>query len=672
VAVRASLLLPAILALAALGGGTGASFARAPAAPPGAAQRATAAELFRDPALSHLRLSPDGSSIAGIAAKDGVRWVVSRGTQGDTVRFLAKLDEPGQGIRKLGWAGDESILVSVDMRSPWMVGTRARQTRLFVVPLWGARARYLGRSWPYHKVSQWQDEIIDWLWRDPQHVLINWWQPNQNGASARRVDVENGLLRPVVRFLPFVTRWAADHRGRVRAGWGTPPSRSGYFLYARIGPEDAFQKVIDFDPYTGKGFEFGSFSEVPSKLYVMSDDWSGRNAVYSFDLATMRLGPMVFGHPDVDVEYLETSTIDGRLLAIGYVTDRPRLHFVDEQARAEQAALDRRFPGTTNRIISRDRDELAAIVEVSGDTVPPTYYYHRRGSRRIELLADAYPELATRTLAPMKPVSFRARDGLEIPGYLTLPTGVAPHALPTIVVVHDGPAARDVWGWDPTVQLLAGRGFAVFQPNFRGSTGYGTRHREQGYGQWGLAMQDDVEDAARWLIDRGVADPARIGIYGVGYGGYAALMALVKSPELFAAGASLAGVTDLGAMLSDEAWRDTDGGSAHTVGGGWRDRTRLRETSPARHADRIRAPVLLAHGSADDAVHLRHAEAMAGALGERGARVETLLYPDEVSGVLHEENRIDFYQRLVAFFARHLAPEAPVAAGTPGAARSGP
>jgi dipeptidyl aminopeptidase/acylaminoacyl peptidase len=327
---------------------------------------------------------------------------------------------------------------------------------------------------------------------------------------------------------------------------------------------------------------------------------------------------------------------------------------VDEQARAEQAALDRRFPGTTNRIISRDRDESFAIVEVSGDTVPPSYYYYRRGSRQIELLADAYPELAPRMLAPMEPVSFRARDGLEIPGYLTLPKGSARAPLLAIVYLHGGPSTRDVWGWDPTVQFLASRGFAVLQPNFRGSTGYGRRHAELGHRQWGLAMQDDVEDATRWLIDQGIADPARIGVYGAGYGGYAALIALVRSPKLYAAGASLAGVTDLVAMLNDEGWYCSDGSSEQTVGSRWSDRTRLRETSPALLADRILAPVLIAHGSADDLVHVRHAERMAEVLEVRGGEVETLLYPDEVTDFVHEENRIDFHQRLADFFTRHL------------------
>jgi dipeptidyl aminopeptidase/acylaminoacyl peptidase len=378
---------------------------------------------------------------------------------------------------------------------------------------------------------------------------------------------------------------------------------------------------------------------------------------------------MVFGHPEVDVDSLHFSTRDGRLLAIEYVTDRPRLHFLDEEARREQALLDREFPGTTNRIISRDRDERIGIAMVSGDTEPPRYYFYERGSQRFEPLVEAYPELESRMLAPMKPVSFRARDGLEIPGYLTLPEGASKGSLPTLLYVHGGPSSRDVWGYDPSVQLFASQGFAVFQPNFRGSTGYGARHTKLGYKQWGLAMQDDLEDAARWLIDRGIADPARIGIYGASYGGYAALMALAKTPELFAAGASLAGVTDLITMLSDDRWYRFDDWNTPTVGGRWSDRGQLQETSPVNHADRFRAPVLIAHGTADDVVHVKHAEMMAEALESGNKQVVTLLYPDEVHGFLHERNSIDFHDQLVAFFALHLAATAPVASELPSAHR---
>ncbi len=669
--MRAPFLLLAMLPFLASCQATTTARRTRPPASPDAEGSLPAAAFFRAPVLSHLCLSPDGSHIAAITTQDGVQVLVVRPTRGGEVRFLAKLDEAGQSIRTVGWASDERILVSVEMPSPTAVGMRARQTRLLVVKLDGSTPIYLGRDWPYQEYSGSQDQIIDWLPNDPEHVLINWWQPNQNGASVRRVNVKNGHLTTVTSSIPFVERWYTDHRGQVRAGWGSPPSRTGYFLYARASPEDGFEKVIDFDPFEDPGFFFAGFSEETAKIYVISDDETGRDAVYSYDLASKQRGPMVFGHAEVDVDSLHFSTRDGRLLAIEYVTDRPRLHFLDEEARREQALLDREFPGTTNRIISRDRDERIAIAMVSGDTEPPRYYFYERGSQRFELLVEAYPVLDSRMLAPMKSVSFRAHDGLEIPGYLTLPKAGPPTRLPTILYVHGGPSSRDVWGYDPTVQFLASRGFAVFQPNFRGSTGYGRRHTELGYQQWGLAMQDDVTDGARWLIEQGIADPDRIGIYGASYGGYAALMALVKTPELFAAGASLAGVTDLITMLNDDKWYGWDDWNKPTVGGTWSDRKRLQETSPARNADRIRAPVLIAHGTEDWRVHVKQAEMMAEALEDRDKPVETHLYPGEVHGFHDERNEIDFHEKLAAFFAQHLPPAAPVASGSPGAPRGG-
>jgi dipeptidyl aminopeptidase/acylaminoacyl peptidase len=663
--VRALALLLAVLPIAASCRGADAPGRARQPAPSAAKSSGPAAAFFRAPMLDYLQLSPDGSQIAAIATVEGIQALLVRPTRGGPLRFLAKLDEPGQSIRRVGWASDERILVSVEMPSPLAKGVRARQTRLLVVPLDGSDPRYLGRNWPHQEYSQFQDHIIDWLWDDPDHVLINWWQPGQKGASVRSVDVRSGKLGTVTRALPSVSEWSADHLGQVRAGSGSSRSGTRYFLYARASVEDGFEKVIEFDPFEEKGFFFAGFSEEPSRLYVISDDETGRDAVYSYDLASKQLGPMVFGHPEVDVASLSFSDRDGRLLAIGYVTDRPRLHFVDEAARAEQALLDRRFPATTNRIISRDRDEKLAIVVVSGDTVPPRYHLYHRDSQKLDLLVEAYPGLASRDLAPMKPVHFTARDGLEIPGYLTLPKAAPQGALPTILYVHGGPSGRDVWGYEPTVQLFASQGFAVLQPNFRGSTGYGSRHAQLGYKQWGLAMQDDLEDAARWLIERGIADPARIGIYGASYGGYAALMGLVRTPDLFAAGASLAGVTDLITMLNDDTWYRFDDWNTPTVGGRWSDRGQLQETSPANHADRIRAPVLIAHGTQDPIVHVKHAEIMADALEDENKQVVTLLYPDEVHGFLHERNDIDFHDRLVAFFALHLAPAAPVVSEPP-------
>lgn len=630
------------------------------------AERIPAAAFFRAPVLSHLTLSPRGNHIAGIATQDGVELLVVRPTGGGEVRTLAKLDEPGMQIRTVGWPSEERLLVSLEMPSALAKGVRARQTRLLSVPLDGSDPRYLGRNWKHVEFSQVQDDIIDWLPDDPEHVLLSWWQPGDNGASVRQVDVESGTYRVVASSMPFVTGWAVDHRHQVRAGWGYRRAGTRYFLYARVGPDDDFEKVIEFDPFEEAGFFFAGFSEDPARIYVFSDDETGREAVYSYDLRAKQLGPMVFGHPEVDVEALYTSPVDGRLLAIGYVTDRPQLHFLDEEARRDQAWIDRALPGTTNWIVSSDLAERLAIVQASADTVPPKYYLYDRASGDIGLLVEAYPELRPEQLAPMRYVSFRARDGLEIHGYLTLPKGAEPSNLPTIVYPHGGPSARDVWGFDPTVQFLASRGFAVFQPNFRGSTGYGSRHTELGYQEWGGAMQDDVTDGTRWLIEQGIADPARIGIYGASYGGYTALMALVKTPELFRAGASLAGVTDLITLLNDDEWYGLDDWNTPTLGSKWSDRKKLKQTSPAQSADRIRAPVLIAHGTQDPIVHVKQAEAMKDALEDAGAEVETYLYRDEVHGFIDERNQIDFHQRLAAFFERALAADPAVAAEPPG------
>jgi acetyl esterase/lipase len=662
VAVRILFLLLALSPLLASCGATTGARPR----PPDPQGVTPAAAFFRAPALSHLTLSPDGRHIAGITTLDGVQLLVARPTRGGEIRYLAKLDEPGQGIAMVGWPGDDRILVSVEMRSQTARGVRARQTRLLSVPLDGSNPGYLGENWPHQEYSQYQDQIIDWLQDDPEHVLINWWEPGENGTGVRRVHVASGNRTPVVSSIPFMRTWATDHRGHVRAGWGSPRNGTGYFLYARIGPDDDFEKVVDFDPFEEPGFYFAGFSEDPAKIYVISSAETGRDAVYTFDLATKQRGALVFDHPLVDVGPLHFSAQDGRLLSIEYTTDRPRLHFVDAKAKLEQSALDRQFPGTTNRIVSRDRDDTVAIVSVSGATTPPSYYLYDRRRKTLELLIEAYPELRSAQLSPMKPISFRARDDLEIPGYLTLPRSAPPGPGPAIVYVHGGPTARDVWGYDPTVQFLASRGFAVLQPNYRGSSGYGARHQELGYRQWGLTMQDDLTDAARWLIAQGIADPRRIGIYGGSYGGYAALMALVREPELFTAGASFAGVTDLVTMVNDDKWYLFDDWNRPTVGSSWSDRSQLRETSPAQLADKIRSPVLIAHGTDDPTVHVKHAEMMADALEDLGKPVETHLYDREVHGFLDERNQIDFYARLGDFFARHLPASSPVASGAVG------
>ncbi len=613
-----------------------------------------AAAFFADPLLSHVALSPNGKQIAAASSRDGVAVLIVRPTWGGAIQTLAKLDEPGMSLSTVGWASDGVILVGVEMPYQAGVGVRARQSRLLAVPLQG-KPRYLGEDWPYQEYSQYQDQVIDWLPDDPKHVLINYWSPDRQGASAARVNVETGALRVVVNAKPWVLNWFADHEGRVRAGEGGKRAGTTWIVYGRTAKEKRFDTLIQYDLFREDGFSFAGFDPDPNKLYVYAPTASGRRGLFQYDFTGRSIGPPVYTDPAFDVGPLVRSPRTGRLLGVEVVGDRPGIRYFDPAAEREQAAIDRAFPGTTNRIVSLDRSERIAIVSVSGDTKPPEYYVFDRERKEMEFLFAAYPSLDQKSLAPMKPVRYTARDGLEIQGYLTLPRGQS-GPLPTIVMPHGGPTARDVWGWDAEAQFLASRGFAVFQPNFRGSTGFGREFERKGYRQWGLAMQDDLSDGAKWLVAQGIADPDRIGIYGASYGGYAALEALVKTPELFRAGASFAGVSDMIQWLDDaEDYRFSDFNKP-VHGDASDDREQLAATSPARHADRIRAPVLIAHGTEDPVVRVEQAHAMTDALEQAGARVETHLYRDEVHGFIDERNRIDFHATLAAFFERHLAP----------------
>ena len=297
-----------------------------------------------------------------------------------------------------------------------------------------------------------------------------------------------------------------------------------------------------------------------------------------------------------------------------------------------------------------------------GDVHPPRYYLFDREARLLAPLFSAYPELDDERLAPMQPIEYAARDGLAIPGYLTTPVGRGGPPFPAVILPHGGPWARDVWGWDASVQFLASLGFAVLQPNFRGSDGYGRSFGELGRGAWGQAMQDDLTDGARWLVEQGIADPERIGVFGASYGGFAALLALVREPELFRAGASYAGVTDLLTTLADDDWYlNMQEDMQELVGDRWGDRQRLREISPVERATEIRAPVLIGHGTEDPRVHVKQADAMIDALEEAGVEVVPLIYSGEVHGFIDERNAIDFFAHLGSFFEQHLARPEPAA-----------
>jgi dipeptidyl aminopeptidase/acylaminoacyl peptidase len=320
-----------------------------------------------------------------------------------------------------------------------------------------------------------------------------------------------------------------------------------------------------------------------------------------------------------------------------------------------QARLDKALPNRVNRIVSRDSTDNRFIVWSAAASDPGVYYLYDRSRRELTEIARPHGKLEGKRLAPVEAVRYKARDGLTIPAYLTKPEGRAGKALPLIVMPHGGPFIRDRWQYDGWVQFLANRGYAVLQPNFRGSTGFGKDFVDAASGQFGRKMQDHLDDGVRWLVAQGVVDPKRVCMMGASYGGYAAMWAAARNPDIYRCAISFAGISEVRSML-----RFNGGGwVARRYYRDWRDRIRgenksdLEAVSPLSRASRVKVPLLIAHGDDDKIVPIAQSRRMHEALRQAKVDHEFIVYPGEGHGFRKSQNSVDFLKRVETFLAKH-------------------
>jgi dipeptidyl aminopeptidase/acylaminoacyl peptidase len=331
--------------------------------------------------------------------------------------------------------------------------------------------------------------------------------------------------------------------------------------------------------------------------------------------------------------------------------------------KATQQAIDELLPATVNIVsVPARAEEPWVLVESYSDAVPHSFRLFNRKTGILNKVGESYPAIDPARMGRQETVRYKARDGLEIPALVTYPPGVPRKMLPLVVLVHGGPWVNGAtWGWNPEVQFLASRGYAVLEPSFRGTTGLGAHHFMAGLKQWGLAMQDDVADGARWAIAQGIADPGRICIAGASYGGYATLMGLVNDPGLYRCGVEWAGVTDINLMYTGTWYAGddlTDDDRTYEmpvmIGDPVKDAAQLKATSPIEQAARIKAPLLLAYGGADQRVPLYHGTRFRDAVLRTNPHVEWIEYPEEGHGWALPKNRIDFWSRVEKFLGQHI------------------
>jgi dipeptidyl aminopeptidase/acylaminoacyl peptidase len=380
-----------------------------------------------------------------------------------------------------------------------------------------------------------------------------------------------------------------------------------------------------------------------------------RAAIALFDPSTGEEVKELFSDPVYDAGGVRLSRVDHHLLGFTCERDKPTVVWTDQRMQILQTLIDREFPATKNDFTSRSDDLQWMIVFAHSDRDPGTYYMLNTTKPTLEQLVVTMPWIKPAKMAEMRPITYQARDGLTIHGYLSLPAGSDGKNLPLIVNPHGGPWVRDEWGFNPEIQFFASRGYAVLQMNFRGSTGYGSGFEAAGFGQWGLSMQDDITDGVKWAIAQGIADPKHIAIYGASYGGYAAMAGLAFTPELYCCGINYVGVTDIKLLLKTlpKSW-NREIVEAMT-GNSKRDGKQLEATSPMDHPERIRVPVLFAYGRLDDRVDLKHGTEMAGDLRARGIPVTLIVRQDEGHGFRHWDNKIELYKAMEEFLGKYLA-----------------
>jgi dipeptidyl aminopeptidase/acylaminoacyl peptidase len=601
-------------------------------------------DFFRKPERTLVRISPDGKRIGWLAPWERRLNVHVRDLQTGEERRVTHAT--ARDILGWIWASDDRLVYAQDSGGD-------ENQRLYAVKADGSEAIDLT---PFEGVKC---GLVDDLGDEPDRVLFKMNRRDPRVFDAYRANVATGEIQLLAENPGNVQVWVTDWSGRLRAAY-TNDGVSKSLLY-RETETAPWRTVATFDfreKLAPLRFTFDN-----RRLFVSSNVGRDRTAVFAYDPTTAEHGELIFEHPEVDIAGIQISRRRRVLTAVAYETDKPGLYFLDEELRAQQEYLDDMLPGRLNRLRSHSRDETRWIVHSGGDRTQGGYHlltWEDHGARReLAPLFDASPWLREDELAPMQPISFASRDGLTIHGYLTVPSGVEPKNLPLVLNPHGGPWYRDPWGFNPEVQFLANRGAAVLQVNYRGSIGYGKAFWEASFGQWGLAMQDDLTDAVRWAVADGIADPARVAIYGGSYGGYATLAGITKEPDLFACAVSYCGVSNIFTFLEafPPYWEPLRAMLHEMIGDPDRDAERLKATSPLFHVDRIRCPLLVAQGANDPRVRKGESDQIVAALRERGLDVEYLVKDDEGHGFENEENQFDFYRALERFLVRHLGLE---------------
>lgn len=608
----------------------------------------TAAAFAQLPFVEHAELSPDGRRFAGLIAADGRQIIAIHELFETTTKpFLLAVPDDTQ-ADWVKWVNDDNILVGLSGLMP-VEGDRWYVSRVIAINrVTHKLTRIFAKSG-----GQNAGDVI-WIPSDGSNQILlaaqnSIYLDTEFWPAVYKVDVTSGRMTKQLSGRESVMNWIADASGQVRAGIAYDDLSRSYTLLYRDGT-GSFRTITRADTRKREGLITPFLFQTGSQALVMHDDEQGNNAIYQQDVLTQKDLATTFTASKGEVEDIILS--DDRTALLGVTTTQAEggIHWIDPALADLQASFDKAVPDGKVRIESMNRDRTKMLVRVSAANWPGALYYYDVEIGRLIKIAPISTAIGNMRLSSVKMVDYPARDGLRIEGVLTLPKGREPHDLPFIIMPHGGPWGQDTLTYDYWAQFLASLGYAVLQPNFRGSTGYGTEFLRKGEGQLGLAMQDDVTDGVRWAVNQGIADPKRVCIVGASYGGYAAMWGIVKDPDLYRCAISIAGVAslrrevnDFGGKLMSRKYRDD-----------WQRMTPdFAAVSPLNAVDRIKTPLLLVHGKKDVTVDHVQSARMYGRMQQAGKNVEFVSLPLADHFYTREADRLTLLTSMEQFLAKY-------------------
>jgi len=595
-------------------------------------------DFFKNPLSSSYLLSPDGNTLSYLAPWETRMNIFIRPTAGGEAKRITSDKE--RDIRDYFWKGNQFVVYAQDNKGD-------ENFHLFRIDLKTGEVKDLT---PFPKVRA---ELVDDLEDISEHEIVMMMNKrNAEAFDAYRLNVATGEMKMTAKNPGRVDHWVTDHKGRILAA--TESDGVNATLLTRPDEKAPFKKVLSTNFRERVTPEFYTFDN--KEIYATSNIGRDKVAIVKIDPATAKETETIYENPEVDVDGLAFSKKRKVLTYAEYTTWHEERKYLDPQTEKMYSTIEEKLPGYQIDLVGNDHEEDKFIVAATSDRTPGSRYLFDAKTKELTKLVDVTPWLKEDQLAPMKPIDYQSRDGLTIHGYLTLPLGRDPKNLPTVMIPHGGPWARDEWGYDPEVQFLANRGYAVLQVNFRGSTGYGRKFWEASFKQWGKTMQDDVTDGVQWLIKQGIADPKRIAIYGGSYGGYATLAGVTYTPDLYAAAVDYVGISNLFTFMKTipPYWKPFLDQMHEMVGDPEKDRDLFTAMSPALNADKIKTPLFVAQGAQDPRVNKAESDQIVQSLRKRGVDVEYMVKDNEGHGFSNEENRFAFYEATEAFLAKHL------------------